>query len=172
MWVHNICIWCSWNARGHGISWNCSFAGCELPYGFWELNLDLQEEQHVLLTTAPSLQPPRFYFLYKAWVNLVWSISAALYIQLKGLGWYRTCSALVRAGSEECFIKGLRVPRVLTWQPSLIQEITSQITVHNHSLKWVSKQRGEKFFSLVCVELPRVFANQIREQKEGQKIHC
>ena len=29
---------------------------CELPYGCWELNPGPLEEQHVLLTTEPSLQ--------------------------------------------------------------------------------------------------------------------
>jgi hypothetical protein len=31
---------------------------CELPCGYWELNLDPLEEHPVLLTTKPSLQPP------------------------------------------------------------------------------------------------------------------
>ena len=31
---------------------------CELPYGCWDLNPDPLEEQSVLLTTKPSLQPP------------------------------------------------------------------------------------------------------------------
>jgi hypothetical protein len=31
--------------------------GCEPPCGFWELNLGLLEEQPVLLTAEPSLQP-------------------------------------------------------------------------------------------------------------------
>jgi hypothetical protein len=31
--------------------------GCELPCGSWKLNLDLLEEQPVLLTNEPSLQP-------------------------------------------------------------------------------------------------------------------
>lgn len=35
--------------------------GCELPCGCWELNLGCLEEQQVLFTTVPSLQPP-FYF--------------------------------------------------------------------------------------------------------------
>jgi len=30
---------------------------CELPCGCWELNLDPLEEQSVLLSTEPSLQP-------------------------------------------------------------------------------------------------------------------
>jgi hypothetical protein len=29
--------------------------GCEPPYGWWELNLDLLEEQPVLFSTEPSL---------------------------------------------------------------------------------------------------------------------
>jgi hypothetical protein len=31
--------------------------GCESPCGCWELNSGLLEEQSVLLTTEPSLQP-------------------------------------------------------------------------------------------------------------------
>jgi hypothetical protein len=31
--------------------------GCEPPYGCWELNSGPLEEQSVLLTTEPSLQP-------------------------------------------------------------------------------------------------------------------
>jgi hypothetical protein len=36
---------------------------CELPCGFWELNLDPLEEQPVLLTAEPSLQLLLFFFL-------------------------------------------------------------------------------------------------------------
>ena len=36
---------------------------CELPCGCWELNLDPLEEQPVLLTTEPSLQPLLWVFL-------------------------------------------------------------------------------------------------------------
>ena len=32
--------------------------GCEPPYGCWELNSGPLEEQPVLLTSEPSLQPP------------------------------------------------------------------------------------------------------------------
>jgi hypothetical protein len=31
--------------------------GCEPPYGCWDLNSELSEEQSVLLTAEPSLQP-------------------------------------------------------------------------------------------------------------------
>jgi hypothetical protein len=34
--------------------------GCEPPCGCWELNSGPLEEQSVLLTTEPSLQPPQF----------------------------------------------------------------------------------------------------------------
>ncbi|CAO2624034.1 hypothetical protein LEMLEM_LOCUS18165, partial [Lemmus lemmus] len=37
--------------------------GCELPCGFWELNSGLLEEQAMLLTTEPSLQPTNVHFL-------------------------------------------------------------------------------------------------------------
>lgn len=30
--------------------------GCKVPYGYWDLNLSLLEEQPALLTTEPSLQ--------------------------------------------------------------------------------------------------------------------
>jgi hypothetical protein len=33
--------------------------GCEPPCGCWELNSGPLEEQSVLLTTEPSLQPPK-----------------------------------------------------------------------------------------------------------------
>ena len=40
--------------RGHQISlWNC----CEPPWGCWDLNAGPLEEQLVLLTAEPSLQP-------------------------------------------------------------------------------------------------------------------
>ena len=35
---------------------------CELPCGCWELNLGPSEEQWVLLTTEPALQPPTLLF--------------------------------------------------------------------------------------------------------------
>jgi hypothetical protein len=38
--------------------------GCELPYGGWELNSGPSEEQSVLLTAEPSLQPPLFVLSY------------------------------------------------------------------------------------------------------------
>ena len=38
--------------------------GCEPPCGCWELNVGPLEEQPVLLTTEPSLQPPTTCFLY------------------------------------------------------------------------------------------------------------
>ena len=34
--------------------------GCEPPRGCWDLNSGLPEEQSVLLTAEPSLQPPVF----------------------------------------------------------------------------------------------------------------
>jgi hypothetical protein len=37
--------------------------GCELPYGCWDLNSGPSEEQSVLLTTEPSLQPPSLVFI-------------------------------------------------------------------------------------------------------------
>ena len=37
-------------------------AHCELPCDWWDLNLGPLEEQPVLLTAEPSLQPLLFYF--------------------------------------------------------------------------------------------------------------
>lgn len=42
------------NLRFSGTEVTC---GCELPSGYWETNLDPQEEQLVLSSTEPSLQP-------------------------------------------------------------------------------------------------------------------
>jgi hypothetical protein len=42
--------------------------GCELPCGCWELNSGPLEEQPVLLTTEPSLQPPGSAFTH--WARL------------------------------------------------------------------------------------------------------
>jgi hypothetical protein len=36
--------------------------GCEPPCGFWDLNSGPLEEQSMLLTTEPSLQPLIFFF--------------------------------------------------------------------------------------------------------------
>ena len=36
--------------------------GCEPPYDCWKLNSGPQEEQPVLLTTEPSLQPSKIHF--------------------------------------------------------------------------------------------------------------
>ena len=44
--------------RGHWIPGTGVINDCELPCGCWELNLGpLEEQQLVLLTTEPSLQP-------------------------------------------------------------------------------------------------------------------
>jgi hypothetical protein len=37
--------------------------GCEPPYGCWEFNSGPLEEQSVLLTSEPSLQPPNLLLL-------------------------------------------------------------------------------------------------------------
>jgi hypothetical protein len=41
--------------------------GCEPPYGCWELNSGPLEEQSVLLTAKPSLQPFLFVCLVGFW---------------------------------------------------------------------------------------------------------
>ena len=43
--------------------------GCEPPCGCWELNSGPLEEQSVLLTTEPSLQPPEMIFSEKIFVS-------------------------------------------------------------------------------------------------------
>jgi hypothetical protein len=42
--------------------------GCEPPCGFWELNSGPLEEQSVLLTSEPSLQPYLYFECY--WLNI------------------------------------------------------------------------------------------------------
>ena len=42
---------------------NLIIDGYELQYGCWELNSGPLEEQLVLLTSVPSLQPPNLYIL-------------------------------------------------------------------------------------------------------------
>jgi len=52
MWVH-CCFFQTHQMRTSDIITD----GCEPPCGCWDLNSGLQEEQSVLLTTEPSLQP-------------------------------------------------------------------------------------------------------------------
>ena len=47
--------------------------GCELPCGFWELNSRSLEEQAMLLTSEPSLQPLHF-FLYPLFSSILKSL--------------------------------------------------------------------------------------------------
>jgi hypothetical protein len=47
----------SWMVVSHHV-----VAGCEPQCGCWDLNSGPSEEQSVLLTTEPSLQPPPFFF--------------------------------------------------------------------------------------------------------------
>lgn len=65
--------WCLVRSPGSRVTDSCA-----LPYGYWELNWSCLEEQSVLLTTEPSLQPWIFvlfvflFFLllkYVAWTN-------------------------------------------------------------------------------------------------------
>jgi hypothetical protein len=44
--------------------------GCEPPCGCWDLNSGPLEEQSVLLTAEPSLQPPVVCFLRQVYVAL------------------------------------------------------------------------------------------------------
>ena len=60
---------------------------CELPCGCWELNQGSLEEQSVLLTTEPSLQPLDE-LIYKSKVCIfTWSVQRTLKFVL--LGMYR-----------------------------------------------------------------------------------
>lgn len=43
--------------------------GCEPPYGFWELNLGLLQEQQVLITAEPSLLGLNSYFCYRLFIS-------------------------------------------------------------------------------------------------------
>jgi hypothetical protein len=44
---------------------------CEPPRGCWELNSGPSEEQSVLLTTEPSLQPPKYFSFYLTLMLLI-----------------------------------------------------------------------------------------------------
>jgi hypothetical protein len=58
IWVHCSCLQTHQKRASDPIT-----DGCELPCGCWELNSGPPEEQSVLLTTGPSLQPLKCYFL-------------------------------------------------------------------------------------------------------------
>jgi len=53
MWVHGSCLRTHQKRASDPIT-----DGCEPPCGCWELNSGPLEEQSLLLTTEPSLQPP------------------------------------------------------------------------------------------------------------------
>jgi hypothetical protein len=53
--------WC----EGIQIRWDWSYS-CELLFECWELNLSPPEEQPVLLTAEPSLQPPVHFSIQEA----------------------------------------------------------------------------------------------------------
>jgi len=64
MHVHPVCAWCLRRSEeGIRSPGTGDKEGCEPPCGFWELNLGPLQEQQVLLTTEPSLQPPIFVLL-------------------------------------------------------------------------------------------------------------
>jgi hypothetical protein len=49
--------------------------GCEQPYGYWDLNPGPLEEQPVLLTAEPSLQPCKHSFSQErrnCWLMRLW----------------------------------------------------------------------------------------------------
>ena len=58
MWVHCSCL-----QTHQKRAWDPITDGCEPSCGCWELNSGPLEEQSVLLTTEPSLQPPAYLFL-------------------------------------------------------------------------------------------------------------
>jgi hypothetical protein len=55
----HVCVQCPWGLKGGirspGTRVTDDF---EAPYGFWDSNQGPLEEQPVLITTEPSLQPP------------------------------------------------------------------------------------------------------------------
>jgi hypothetical protein len=59
MWVHCSCVQTHQKKASDPIT-----DGCELPCGCWELNSGPPEEQSVLLTSEPSLQP--------FWILIFW----------------------------------------------------------------------------------------------------
>lgn len=59
MSVHCINALCPWRPEEDiGSLWTGVSDGCETLCGFWKLNQDPLQEQQILLTTEPSLQPP------------------------------------------------------------------------------------------------------------------
>ena len=52
--------------------------GCEPPRGCWELNSGPLEKQSMLLTSEPSLQPPKFFKIYLYTVYTVFCLHVRL----------------------------------------------------------------------------------------------
>jgi hypothetical protein len=74
MWVHCSCLQTHQNRASEPIT-----DGCEPLCGCWELNSGPLEEQSVLLTIGPSLQPPLLsfiivYIIFLYLLLLLWSI--------------------------------------------------------------------------------------------------
>jgi hypothetical protein len=67
--------------------------GCEPPCGCWELNSGPLEEQSVLLTTEPSLQPPSLAFLI---MRFLWFLNLVQPVLLSGSAVYCPIHVLVR----------------------------------------------------------------------------
>ena len=61
-YVHNILSVCL--SAGQKRASDISSDGCEPPCGCWELNSGPMEEQAMLLTSEPSLQPPQIKLLH------------------------------------------------------------------------------------------------------------
>jgi hypothetical protein len=61
--VNHICVWCPADQKSQ-IPREWSYRCCESPCGCWELNLGLLEEQLLLWTTEPSLQPQMQLYLW------------------------------------------------------------------------------------------------------------
>jgi hypothetical protein len=61
-----MCLYASWmpseDRRGHWSPWSGVVDGCEPPCGCQESNLGPLQEQQLLFTTKPSLQPKLSYF--------------------------------------------------------------------------------------------------------------
>lgn len=73
-------VWCLWSPEGDVIfPGTGGMNGCELPCRCWELNQGPLEEQKVLLTTKPSLQPWSVAFLFRLLILLsfcLWTLDS------------------------------------------------------------------------------------------------
>lgn len=58
MYVHHVCARCLWRPdEGVWLLGTAVRDSCELPWGYWELNLGYRHDQQMLLIAKPFLQP-------------------------------------------------------------------------------------------------------------------